>query len=131
MGGVDVERDLVAEIVVSHQRGHTGIFGTRRIGGWQIGRRNHWRVGDKVRVYRARSGWAIAIDDHDPRDYDIEHYVRALRVNYASRLARALALEDFDVLFADPEQPSLFPSDFASMRPVLRLLAEPAVIGDR
>jgi DNA polymerase elongation subunit (family B) len=90
--------------------------------------RDHWRAGDKVRVYRARNGWALAVDDHDPRDYDIEHYVRALRVNYASRLARALTLEDFDALFDDPDQPSLFPSDFRSMRSILRPLAEPAVL---
>lgn len=84
--------------------------------------RDHWRVGEKVRVYRARRGWALAIEDHDPRDYDIEHYVRALRVNYASRLARALTTDDFEALFDDPDQPSLFPSDFGTMRPILTRL---------
>jgi hypothetical protein len=79
----------------------------------------NWRVGDKVRVYRARGGWTLHDEDTDPRDYDVEHYVRALRANYASRLARALTAEDFLTLFADPDQPSLFPSDFASMRAVL------------
>ena len=85
--------------------------------------RDRWRMGDKVRVYRARSAWAIAIEDHDPRDYDIEHYVRALRVNYASRLQKALSPEDFDALFDDPDQPSLFPPEFTSMRPILTRLA--------
>ncbi len=84
--------------------------------------RDHWRVGERVRVYRARTGWTLALDDHDPRDYDIEHYVRALRVNYASRLARALTVADFESLFADPDQPSLFPSDYGSMRPILTRL---------
>jgi hypothetical protein len=56
----------------------------------------------------------------DPRDYDVEHYVRVLRENFASRLARAFTPEDFDALFADPEQPSLFEPSFQSMRTVLR-----------
>jgi DNA polymerase elongation subunit (family B) len=90
--------------------------------------RDRWRVGDKVRVYRARNGWTLAVEDQDPRDYDIEHYVRALRVNYASRLARALSVEDFEALFANPEQPSLFPADYTSMRPVLRVLGERATV---
>jgi hypothetical protein len=84
-------------------------------------------VGEKVRVYRARAGWTLYDEDEDPRDYEVEHYVRTLRANYASRLARALTGEDFETLFADPEQPSLFPSDYAGMGPVLRSLAEPAV----
>lgn len=90
--------------------------------------RDRWRAGEKVRVYRARSGWTLASDDHDPRDYDIEHYVRALRVNYASRLSRALTVEHFDAVFEDPDQPSLFPSDYRAMCPILRSIAEPAVL---
>ena len=84
--------------------------------------REHWRAGDKVRVYRAGGGWTLLVEDEDPRDYAIEHYVRALRVNYASRLARALTVDDFETLFADPEQPSLFPTDFGSIRPILTRL---------
>jgi DNA polymerase I len=87
--------------------------------------RKDWRAGEKIRVYRARAGWTLYKEDEDPRDYEVEHYVRALRVNYASRLARALAGEDFEAVFSDPEQPSLFPTDFTAMRPVLRSLAEP------
>jgi hypothetical protein len=84
--------------------------------------RDDWRVGDRVRVYRARSGWSLLAEDSDPRDYDSEHYVRALRVNYASRLARALTAEDFASLVADPDQPSLFEPDYATIRPVLTKL---------
>lgn len=84
-----------------------------------VGRTN-WRAGDKVRVYRARHGWTLASEDEDPRDYDVEHYVRALRENYASRMARALTIEDFLAVFADPDQPSLFAPDFVTVRPVLR-----------
>jgi DNA polymerase elongation subunit (family B) len=84
--------------------------------------RNDWRVGDKVRVYRSRAGWTLNFEDADPRDYDIEHYVRALRANYASRLARALTTEDFASLFADPDQPSLFEPDYSAIRPILTTL---------
>jgi DNA polymerase, archaea type len=85
------------------------------------GRRN-WRVGERVRVYRGRSGWMLVPEDSDPRDYEVEHYVRALRANYASRLSRALSLEDSASLFADPEQPSLFEPDFEVLRPRLTKL---------
>ncbi len=82
--------------------------------------RSDWRAGDKVRVYRTGTGWALAdADDEDARDYDVEHYVRSLRANFATRMARALTTEDFASLFADPAQPSLFEPDFASVRPIL------------
>jgi DNA polymerase elongation subunit (family B) len=81
-----------------------------------------WRRGDKVRVYRARAGWRLLPVDEDVRDYDVEHYVRALRANYASRLTRAFTAEDFAAVFADPEQPSLFVPDFPGVVPVLTAL---------
>ncbi len=84
--------------------------------------RTDWHVGDKVRVYRSRAGWTLCFEDADPRDYDIEHYVRGLRANYASRLARALTAEDFASLFADPDQPSLFEPDYSAIRPILTTL---------
>lgn len=63
---------------------------------------------------------------HDPRDYDVEHYLRVLRDTYAQRFARALLPEDFAAVFADPDQPSLFTRSLADARPVLTTLAEPA-----
>jgi DNA polymerase elongation subunit (family B) len=81
-----------------------------------------WRKGDRVRVYRSRGGWRLFSPDEDRRDYDVDHYARALRVNYASRLARALRPDDFVALFSDPEQPSLFTPDYDSMRSVLTRL---------
>lgn len=88
--------------------------------------RTRWRAGDKVRVYRTGTGWGLADDDEDRRDYDVEHYVRSLRVNYATRMARAFTREDFASLFADPAQPSLFSPDFARLRPVLTSLGPTA-----
>jgi len=83
-------------------------------------RRTDWRAGDKVRVYRTITGWALAeADDEDARDYDIEHYVQSLRANFATRMARAFTPEDFASVFSDPDQPSLFAPDYASLQPVL------------
>ena len=83
-----------------------------------------WRAGDKVRVYRTAAGWALAdTDEEDPRDYDVEHYVRSLRANYATRLARAFTPQDFAEVFTDPDQPSLFTPDFSTVQPILRSLA--------
>jgi DNA polymerase elongation subunit (family B) len=90
--------------------------------------RDAWHVGDKVRVYRTRTGAGAVVpevDDEgatevvDHRDYDVVHYERVLRDNFASRLARAFTAEDFAVVFADPDQPSLFAPPVESIRPVL------------
>ena len=62
----------------------------------------------------------------DARDYDVEYYARLLRATYAARLARAFAAEDFEMVFADPDQLSLFETALGAIRPVLRLLPSPA-----
>ncbi|HZS57899.1 MAG TPA: ribonuclease H-like domain-containing protein [Gemmatimonadaceae bacterium] len=93
----------------------------------------HWREGDRVRVYRKANGEGglagrpteAASDDEpdtDPRDYDIEYYVRLLRTTFAERLARAFTGEDFATVFADPDQLSLFAAPLESIRPVLMIM---------
>ncbi|HEU4724951.1 MAG TPA: DNA polymerase domain-containing protein, partial [Candidatus Eisenbacteria bacterium] len=90
--------------------------------------RPRWRSGERVRVFRARDGATrLAADRTEPaegasdlRDYDVEHYLRVLKGTYVSRLARAFTPADFATLFADPEQPSLFPTAYGEIRPVLR-----------
>jgi DNA polymerase, archaea type len=121
-----------------------------------------WRVGDRVRVYRATGGrpvlWlggdaggkdadeaasgghlttdpastreALEDDRHgddrrsrDPRDYDVTYYARQLRDTFATRLVRAFTADDFERVFADPEQPSLFDTSLAGTRPILTVLA--------
>ena len=62
----------------------------------------------------------------DPRDYDVDHYVRVLRETYAARFVRALHPEDFAALFADPDQPSLFARSLADARPILTAIIAPA-----
>jgi DNA polymerase, archaea type len=80
--------------------------------------RSTWSVGDRMRVYRTMNGEGGVVPEgedgapdaaaRDPRDYDVEHYVRVLREIFAERLGRALKPEAFLAVVADPEQPSLF-----------------------
>jgi DNA polymerase, archaea type len=87
--------------------------------------RTAWRAGERVRVYRAQGGAGGLVDDErapaadDRRDYDVDHYARVLRETYAARLARALTPGDYDAVFADPDQLSLFAPPADAMRPVL------------
>ena len=97
--------------------------------------RKSWSLGDRVRVYRTRSGSGGVVEVGDdglpaeaaaePRDYDVEHYVRLLKDTYASRLARAFTPEDFSAVFADPTQMELFAPALASIRPILTRHSSP------
>jgi hypothetical protein len=78
-----------------------------------------WSVGERVHVYRTRDSARVADRDQDPRDYDVDHYVRILREQYATRFSRALTHEDFAAVFADPDQLDLFARSLAGARPVL------------
>lgn len=90
--------------------------------------RTSWMPGERVRVYRTENGQGRVIADDeeeaqgegsDRRDYDVEHYVRVLNDTFVARFARALAPDDFNAVFADPDQPSLFPTSLATVRTVL------------
>jgi DNA polymerase elongation subunit (family B) len=84
--------------------------------------RKDWSAGDRVLVYRTRNGPGGVIDEDspaDPRDYDTAEYARLLRVTYAARLARAFTGEDYEALFADPDQLSLFAPSPETIRPIL------------
>jgi DNA polymerase elongation subunit (family B) len=88
-----------------------------------------WSVGDRIRVYRKRSGSTGLIeasDDSlvgrkgaDDRDYDVEHYARLLRQTFAERLACAFSPADYYAVFADPHQMSLFLPSVATIQTVL------------
>jgi DNA polymerase elongation subunit (family B) len=96
-----------------------------------------WKTGERVRVYRTKNGGAglvadpddesISISRNDPRDYDVEHYVRVLRGNFASRLERAFNRDDFDAIFADSAQLSLFPPALDAISPTLTILGSPTI----
>ncbi len=91
--------------------------------------RTSWSLGERVRVYRTAAGSGNVVADPDDetvtpttidaRDYDVEHYVRVLRDNFASRLDRAFAPEDYEAIFADPRQPSLFDRPVDEIKSVL------------
>jgi DNA polymerase I len=81
--------------------------------------RTSWTVGDRIRVYRTRSGSGGLVEDADPRDYDGDHYARVLRETFAERLARAFTPEDYEAVFADPDQMSLFAPLVAGIHTVL------------
>lgn len=94
--------------------------------------RTSWSLGDRVRVYRTRHGTGGVVEESDdgapidrsadPRDYDVEHYVRLLRDTYASRLARAFTAEDYGAVFADPTQLEMFAPSLATISPILTRL---------
>ncbi len=96
--------------------------------------RASWSVGDRIRVYRSRNGSGrvieesedetISTDSADRRDYDVDHYSRVLRQTFAARLERAFTPADFEAVFADPEQLSLFTPPIAAIRTVLNSLPE-------
>ncbi|HET7543705.1 MAG TPA: DNA polymerase domain-containing protein [Polyangiaceae bacterium] len=97
---------------------------------------DRWALGDRIRVYRAARGRAGLLSDReatdtdanatsDPRDYDVDYYLRLLRDTYAARLARGLSPDDFAAICAAPEQPSLFERSLAEARPVLTILENP------
>jgi DNA polymerase, archaea type len=93
--------------------------------------RTAWSVGERVRVYRTTTGYGGVVQARDAdevpaapdaRDYDVAHYRRVLREAYAARLARAFTPADFDAVFADPEQPSLWVTSLAAVTPILTRL---------
>jgi DNA polymerase elongation subunit (family B) len=91
--------------------------------------RSTWAVGARIRVYRRVDGAALvrdvdddltgSFDSADPRDYDVDHYVRVLRDAYAARLERAFAPADRAPVFADPDQLELFAKPVGAIRTVL------------
>lgn len=93
--------------------------------------RTEWELGERVRVYRTAGGGGKVVPDPDDeaiatadgwidrRDYDVDHYVRVLKDNFASRMERAFTPDDYETVFADPTQPSLFARHIEEVRAVL------------
>ena len=88
--------------------------------------RTSWSLGDRVRVYRTRTGSGVVPEggdaNADVRDYDVGHYSRLLLETFAARLARAFTPGDFAVVFADPDQLSLFTPPIDSIHSILTRL---------
>ncbi len=95
--------------------------------------RTAWSVGDRIRVYRTKSGsFGIVAEKGDAgseradrRDYDVDHYSRVLRDTFAARLARAFTPSDFSTVFGSPDQLSLFAPLIEDIHPVLTRLRIP------
>jgi DNA polymerase I len=88
--------------------------------------RRSWRIGDRIRIYRTKSGAGVIEESEDGVaeiegrvDYDVEHYTRVLRETFAIRLVRAFAPADFEAVFADSEQMSLFTESVETVRTIL------------
>ncbi|HXT17034.1 MAG TPA: DNA polymerase domain-containing protein [Gemmatimonadaceae bacterium] len=90
--------------------------------------RTHWRVGERVRVYRTRGGGGRVVEERedpdrplrdDPRDYDAEWYVRQLRDTFAARMVRAFTVSEYAAVFPDPDQLALFAPAIEGIRPIL------------
>ena len=85
--------------------------------------REFWSIGDRIRVYRTKSGSGGVIeefeDEADRRDYDVDHYARLLRETFAVRLARAFTPADYEAVFADPDQMLLFAPPVETISTVL------------
>jgi DNA polymerase elongation subunit (family B) len=91
--------------------------------------RTSWSVGDRVRVYRKRKGGcglleeledgSVRTSNVDHRDYDVDYYARQLLQTFASRFACAFAPADYETVFADPDQMSLFMPAVTTIRTVL------------
>jgi DNA polymerase elongation subunit (family B) len=92
--------------------------------------RTIWRAGERVRVYRRMQGIGGVVPEResertashseDARDYDVDHYIHVLRDTFAARLERAFDADGWSIVFADPEQPSLFDRDLQSVTAILR-----------
>ncbi len=92
--------------------------------------RTEWKPGERVRVYRTKSGSSAVVggpDEPDRRDYLVEHYLRVLRENFAARLARGLNPGDFASLIEDPDQLSLVPPSFEAMATILSVTPDLAI----
>jgi DNA polymerase, archaea type len=96
--------------------------------------RTSWRTGDRVRVYRRRNGGCGLLEEGegdppgassgDARDYDADHYARQLRQTFASRLACAFTPADYETVFADPDQLSLFLPTMTTIGTILEKKSE-------
>src|SRR5436190_866537 len=77
--------------------------------------RDRWKGGDRVTYYQARGGRKKLAEEYAD-DEDAEYYVRRLKEIYCQRLSKALAREDFELLFG--ENLSLWETNLADIRPL-------------
>jgi DNA polymerase elongation subunit (family B) len=92
-----------------------------------------WRVGQRVRYFRHRSGEARLLREGDPLDAldaDTEHYVQRLASLYCHQFAAAFRKDDFERIFRLPPPGAL--TDDPESDPnllLIRPIAEPLASG--
>jgi DNA polymerase elongation subunit (family B) len=83
-----------------------------------------WRVGQRIRYFRARGGEPRLLqegDGVDASEADTEYYVQRLCGLYCQQFARAFSREDFARIFRLPSGPGPFDepdTDLAAIRPI-------------
>jgi DNA polymerase elongation subunit (family B) len=89
-----------------------------------------WRVGQRIRYFRARGGEARLLvegSELTEADADAEHYVQRLSGLYCQQFAQAFRREDFSRIFRVPAGPGPFdppdPAEFADIRPIVTPLS--------
>jgi DNA polymerase elongation subunit (family B) len=91
--------------------------------------RTQWRVGERVRYYRASGGRAIWLPGDPATEgggagaatglppYDVPHYRGVLHTSYVGRLRKAFTPEDFAQLFRPSGQVGLFDRPLTEVKP--------------
>jgi hypothetical protein len=77
-----------------------------------------WRVGQRIRYFRARGGEARLLQEGDgstPVEADSEYYVQRLCALYCQQFAQAFRREDFARIFRLPAGPGPFDEDLSSL----------------
>jgi DNA polymerase elongation subunit (family B) len=103
-----------------------------------------WRVGKRIRFYRATDGAIVLLPDANDapygdtegeeaqalgmeardesraerRDYDVGHYLQLFRSTYVDRLRKAFLPEDFNRLFRSSDQIGLFDQPIHTIEPL-------------
>ena len=92
--------------------------------------RTTWRVGERVRFYRAATGAAVWLPEASATaeeageaggetrpDYDVAHYLAVLHTSYVSRLRKAVAPDAYERLFRSSGQLGLFDAPVERVQP--------------
>ncbi|WP_245900903.1 3'-5' exonuclease [Deinococcus yavapaiensis] len=81
-----------------------------------------WQPGARIRYFRHANGTDVLLTDQNVtgRAYDARHYERVLRDGYATRLRKAFSPRDFQSLFRDDTQASLFDPPIDDVRTTWR-----------
>ena len=89
-----------------------------------------WRVGQRIRYFRARGGEPRLLQEGDGRtadDADTEYYVQRLCALYCQQFAQAFRREDFSQIFRLPQGEGPYPETLDALA-AIKPIAEPVPI---